>query len=56
MRAFAEAWSEEDLARSVGGLPWVHNITLLAVSDPAARAWYAEAAESRGWTRPVLEH
>lgn len=56
MRAFAEAWDEEDLARSVGALPWVHNITLLAVPDRSARSWYAEAAASRGWTRPVLEH
>ena len=42
------------LQRVVGKLPWGQNIALLAVKDPAARLWYAEAALEHGWSRPVL--
>ena len=55
MRAFAEAWPDAAiLQRVVGKLPWGQNIELLAVKDPAARLWYAEAALEHGWSRPVL--
>src|SRR3984885_8546234 len=55
MRAFAEAWPEEEIVqRVVGRLPWGQNIELLGVKDPTARRWYAEAALDRGWSRPVL--
>ena len=35
-------------------MPWGQNIELLAVKDPAARLWYAEAVLENGWSRPVL--
>ena len=55
MRAFAAAWPDPAiLQRVVGKLPWGQNIALLAVKDPAARLWYAEAALEHGWSRPVL--
>ncbi|MGH7041487.1 MAG: DUF1016 N-terminal domain-containing protein, partial [Acetobacteraceae bacterium] len=55
MRAFAAAWPDPAiLQRVVGKLPWGQNIELLAVKDPAARLWYAEAALEHGWSRPVL--
>jgi predicted nuclease of restriction endonuclease-like (RecB) superfamily len=55
MRAFAEAWPDPALLqRVVGRLPWGQNIELLAVKDPGARLWYAEATLAHGWSRPVL--
>jgi predicted nuclease of restriction endonuclease-like (RecB) superfamily len=55
MRAFAKAWPDPAiLQRVVGKLPWGQNIALLAVKDPAARLWYAQAALEHGWSRPVL--
>jgi predicted nuclease of restriction endonuclease-like (RecB) superfamily len=55
MRAFAEAWLEEEIVqRVVGRLPWGQNIELLGIKDPTARRWYAEAALDHGWSRPVL--
>lgn len=56
MRAFAEAWPEEDLVqRVVGRLPWGQNIELLSkLKDQAARLWYAEATLEHGWSRAVL--
>lgn len=57
MRAFAEAWSASDVsAGPPGALPWVHNITLLSIKDPAARLFYAQQAVEHGWSRPTLEH
>ena len=57
MRAFAAAWPDPAiLQRVVGKLPWGQNIELLAVKDPAARLWYAEATLEHGWSRPVLAH
>jgi predicted nuclease of restriction endonuclease-like (RecB) superfamily len=35
-------------------LPWGQNVELLAVKDPAARLWYAEAVLEHGWSRKVL--
>lgn len=55
MKAFAEAWPDPAICqRVVGKLPWGQNIELLAVKDPVARLWYAEAALANGWSRPVL--
>jgi predicted nuclease of restriction endonuclease-like (RecB) superfamily len=41
------------LQQVVGKLPWGQNIALLAVKNPAARLWYAEATPEHGWSRPV---
>jgi len=55
MKSFAETWPDPAiLQRLVGKLPWGQNIELLAVKDPAARLWYAEAVLENGWSRPVL--
>ena len=55
MKSFAEAWPDPAiLQRLIGKLPWGQNIELLAVKDPAARLWYAEAVLENGWSRPVL--
>jgi predicted nuclease of restriction endonuclease-like (RecB) superfamily len=55
MKSFAEAWPDPAiLQRLVGKLPWGQNIELLAVKDPAARLWYAEAVLENGWSRSVL--
>ncbi|QJW95392.1 PDDEXK nuclease domain-containing protein [Frigoriglobus tundricola] len=58
MRAFAEAWPEEEIVqRVVAQIPWGHNITLLeALKAPKQREWYARAAVQYGWSRPVLVH
>ena len=61
MRAFAEAWPEEEEGegigqRAIGQLPWGHNISLLTKLDgPEERLWYACASIELGWSRPVLE-
>jgi predicted nuclease of restriction endonuclease-like (RecB) superfamily len=55
MRAFAEAWPDPAICEQlVSKLPWGQNIKLLAVRDPAARLWYAQAALEHGWSRAVL--
>src|ERR1700722_7689636 len=55
MKTFAEAWPDPEICqRVVGKLPWGQNIELLAIKDPAARLWYAEATLEHGWSRPVL--
>jgi predicted nuclease of restriction endonuclease-like (RecB) superfamily len=57
MRAFAEAWPEEMLQRSVAALPWGHNIELLDRLDTAdERLWYAGKAIGHDWSRTVLAH
>ncbi len=61
MRAFAEAWPQEDGGATigqqpVGQLPWGQNIALLTKLDERdARLWYARAALEHGWSRKVLE-
>jgi predicted nuclease of restriction endonuclease-like (RecB) superfamily len=36
-------------------LPWFHIVTLITkVSDPAQRAWYAQAAVEQAWSRETL--
>ncbi len=56
MRAFAAAWSEEQIVQqAVGQLPWGHNLVLLSrLKDPAQRLAYAESAIQYGWSRNVL--
>jgi predicted nuclease of restriction endonuclease-like (RecB) superfamily len=57
MRAFAEAWPEEMLQRTVAPLPWGHNIELLDRLDTVEeRLWYAGRAIEHGWSRTVLAH
>ncbi|MBE9110810.1 DUF1016 family protein [Nodosilinea sp. LEGE 07298] len=56
MRAFAEAYSEEAIGqRSVGLLPWRHNIALITkLKEQQARLWYAHKAVENGWSRDIL--
>jgi len=56
MRAFAEAYSEEEIGqRSVDQLPWRHNIALFTkLKDQEARFWYAQKALENGWSRDIL--
>jgi predicted nuclease of restriction endonuclease-like (RecB) superfamily len=58
MRAFAEAWPDfEDRQRTVGELPWGHNVTLVTwLESEADRVAYAQAALTHGWSRTVLDH
>ncbi|MDI7247568.1 MAG: PDDEXK nuclease domain-containing protein [Bacillota bacterium] len=57
MRAFAEAYSDEQFVQQVAALiPWFHNCVILEkVKDPALREWYARACIEHGWSRAVLE-
>jgi len=56
MRAFAQAWSDEEIVQQVvGQIPWGHNVRLLeAVKDPEERLWYAKKTIENGWSRNVL--
>jgi predicted nuclease of restriction endonuclease-like (RecB) superfamily len=56
MRAFAEAWPDEQIVQqAVGQLPWGHNLVLLArLKQPEQRLAYARAAIEHGWSRNVL--
>ena len=56
MRAFAEAWPDEQIVqRSVGQIPWRHNIALLdKLKSPEQRLWYAQEAIANGWSRDIL--
>lgn len=56
MRAFAEAWSDEQIVqRTVGQLPWRHNIALIEkLKAPQERLWYAQQTLESGWSRDVL--
>lgn len=58
MRAFAAAWTDEQIVQQVvGQIPWGHNVRLLdKVSDRAQRLWYAQQTIAYGWSRAVLEH
>lgn len=57
MRAFAEAWPEDDFVQqAVAQLPWGHNVRLLdRLKSQEQRLWYARAAVEHGWSRNVLE-
>ncbi|HEY9628102.1 MAG TPA: PDDEXK nuclease domain-containing protein [Coleofasciculaceae cyanobacterium] len=56
MRAFAEAYPDEQIVqRSVGQLPWRHNIALLEkLKVQEHRLWYAQQAVENGWSRDIL--
>lgn len=56
MRAFSEAWPEEEIVQQVAGqLPWFHNCILLdKLKDRDERLWYIQAAVENGWSRNVL--
>lgn len=56
MRAFAEAYMDEEIIqRSVGQLPWRHNIALLEkLKSLEMRLWYGEKTIENGWSRDVL--
>jgi predicted nuclease of restriction endonuclease-like (RecB) superfamily len=58
MRAFAEAWSDEQIVQQVAAqLPWGHIMHLLdAVKCPREREWYARRTIEHGWSRNVLVH
>jgi predicted nuclease of restriction endonuclease-like (RecB) superfamily len=58
MRAFAEAYPDEEFVHQVGGqIPWKHNCVLLdKVKDPEQRVWYIQKTIENGWSRNILTH
>jgi predicted nuclease of restriction endonuclease-like (RecB) superfamily len=58
MRAFAEAWSEEEFVQAVlAQITWYHNIALIEkLQTSEDRAWYARATVQHGWSRNILVH
>src|SRR5690606_5310703 len=56
MRAFAEAWPEEEIVQQLlHNLPWGHVVQLMQkVKDPDQRLWYVQKALENGWSRNVL--
>jgi predicted nuclease of restriction endonuclease-like (RecB) superfamily len=58
IRAFAEAWVDEQIVQQVvGQIPWGHNVRLLdRATGSKERLWYAQQAIANGWSRAVLEH
>ena len=56
MRAFAEAYPDEEFVQQVAGqIPWFHNCVLLdKEKDPEARRWYIQKTIENGWSRNVL--
>jgi predicted nuclease of restriction endonuclease-like (RecB) superfamily len=58
MRAFAEAWPQEQIVQQVAAqLPWGHLMQLLdSVKCPVQREWYARQTIEHGWSRNVLSH
>jgi predicted nuclease of restriction endonuclease-like (RecB) superfamily len=58
MRAFAEAWPDEDFVQQVAAqLPWFHNCTILdKLKNLAERIWYAQQTIENGWSRNILIH
>lgn len=57
MRAFAEAWADEQIVQqAVGQLPWGHNVLLLnRVKNAEARLFYVQKALAESWSRATLE-
>jgi len=52
MRAFAEAWPDEELCNSLlHKSPGTQRQDLDHVKDPAERQWYIGAAIQHGWSR-----
>lgn len=56
MRAFAEAWPDEQIVQqAVGQLPWGHNLVLLTrLKDRQERLAYAKMAVDNCWSRNIL--
>ncbi len=56
MRAFAEAWPDEEFVQQVvAQLPWGHNAVLLdRLPGPNTRKWYAAKAIEHNWSRNIL--
>lgn len=56
MRAFAEAWPDEQIVQqAVGQLPWGHNLVLLSrLKDREERLAYAQQIIENSWSRNVL--
>ena len=56
MRAFAEAWPDEQIVQqAVGHLPWGHNLVLLSkLKNHEERLAYAHKTIENGWSRNVL--
>lgn len=56
MRAFAEAWPDEQIVQqAVGQLPWGHNLVLISKLKTAEkRLAYAQKALENGWSPNVL--
>lgn len=56
MRAFAEAWPDEEFVQQAAGqIPWFHNCLILdRIKDPEHRVWYLQQTVVNGWSRNVL--
>ena len=56
MRAFAEAWPDEEFVQAVlAQLPWYHQLALLdKLNHPEDRRWYATKAIEHNWSRNIL--
>lgn len=56
MRAFAEAWPDEQFVQQVAAqIPWFHNCVLLdKIGTSNEREWYARKAFEHGWSRNIL--
>lgn len=57
MRAFAEAWPDEQIVQQLAGqLPWFHNVMLITrLKEQPEREWYARQAIAESWSRATLE-
>lgn len=57
MRAFTQAWPDEELVKQVAArLPWGHHVLLMTrLREPVERLRYAEHAIADGWSRKTLE-
>jgi predicted nuclease of restriction endonuclease-like (RecB) superfamily len=56
MRAFAEAWPDEEFVQAVlAQLPWYHQLALLdKLQTEPDRRWYAAKAIEHNWSRNIL--
>lgn len=57
MRAFAEAWPDEQFVHQLGGqIPWKHNCIIISkIKDQGLRVWYIQKTVEYGWSRNILE-
>jgi predicted nuclease of restriction endonuclease-like (RecB) superfamily len=58
MRAFAEAWPDEQIVQAaLAQITWYHNIAVVEkLNTPEERLWYARQTIQNGWSRNVLVH